>query len=295
MSGGVVISPFTFNSKLNMSRYAIVLRLLVVFAALIPPTRALAQRGFPQQSDADWLAECNDGSNRDYYRERFCEVRHVEVPAPRGRITVDGMRNGGVSVIGAAGDNLTITTRIQAQARTMAEARDIARQVRTVVQGSTIQAEGPRDLDDSWWSANLIIWAPRRSDLRLSTHNGPVSVEDVSGDMELETRNGPLALRGLSGNVRARSSNGPLSIVLTGNKWDGSGLDAETNNGPLSLRIPDGYSAHLEAGTNNGPMSLGFPVTVVGRIGRNISTDLGSGGTTIRAITHNGPLSIAHR
>ena len=122
-----------------------------------------------------------------------------------------------------------------------------------------------------------------------------MSVEDISGDMELETHNGPLALRALSGNVRARTSNGPLDILLTGSKWTGAGLDAETNNGPLTLRIPDGYSAHLEASTNNGPLSLGFPVTVVGRIGRNISTDLGSGGTTIRAITHNGPLSIERR
>lgn len=276
-----------------MSRYANVLRLLVVLAALIPPVRASAQRGSPR-SDAEWLADCYNDRGKDY-RERFCEVRQVQLPAPGGTITVDGLRNGGVSVIGAGRDSLIIKTRIQTQARTMAEARDIARQIRTVVRGSNIQAEGPRNLDDAWWSANLIIWVPRRSDLRLSTHNGPVSVEDVSGDMELETRNGPLALRGLSGDVRARSSNGPLSIILTGTKWEGAGLDAETHNGPLSLRIPDGYSAHLEAGANNGPMSLGFPVTVVGRIGRSISTDLGSGGTTIRAMTHNGPLSIARR
>ncbi len=282
-----------FNTKLHMYRYANILRVLVVFATLIPPVRASAQRGSPRQSDADWLADCNEGYNRDY-RETFCEVRHMQVPAPRGTLTVDGLRNGGVSVIGADSNNLTITTRIQAHARTMAEARDIARQVKTVISGSSIRAEGPSNLDDAWWSGNLIIWAPRRSNLSLSTSNGPVSVEDVSGNMELETRNGPLALRGLSGNVRARSSNGPLSIVLTGNKWDGRGLDAETSNGPLSLRIPEGYNAHLEASTNNGPMSLGFPVTMVGRIGRNISTDLGAGGTTIRAVTHNGPLSITH-
>ena len=277
-----------------MSRYANILRLLVVFAALIPPVRASAQRATPRQSDAEWLADCNNDYNRDD-REQFCEVRHDEAPAPRGTLTVDGLRNGGVSVIGAAANKLTITTRIRARARTVGAARDIARQVRTVIRGSTIRAEGPNNHDDASWSANLIIWAPRRSDLHLSTSNGPVSVEDVSGNMELETRNGPLALRGLSGNVRARSSNGPLSIVLTGNRWDGRGLDAETHNGPLSLRIPEGYNAHLEAGTNNGPMSLGFPVTMVGRIGRNISTDLGSGGTTIRAVTHNGPLSITHR
>jgi hypothetical protein len=265
-----------------------ILRLFVILAALIPPSRASAQR-----DDAEWLAQCN---RNDYSRrEQFCEIRTMRMAAPGGTIRVDGLRNGGVSVIGAGRDSLIVKTRIQVQARTMSDARDIARQVRTVVRGSTIEAEGPRGDDDGSWTANLIIWAPRRSDLRLSSHNGPVSVEDISGEMELETHNGPLALRGLSGNVRARTSNGPLSISLTGSKWDGAGLDAETSNGPLSLRVPDGYSAHLEASTNNGPMSLGFPVTVVGRIGKSISTDLGSGGTTIRAVTHNGPLSIEHR
>ena len=192
-----------------MSRYANILRLLVVFAALIPPVRASAQRGSPRQSDAEWLASCDYDYNRDD-RERFCEVRHTQAPAPRGTLTVDGLRNGGVSVIGADAANLTITTRIQAQARTKAEAREIARQVRTVVSGSIIRAEGPTNLDDAWWSANLIIWAPKRSDLRVSTSNGPVSVEDVTGDMELETRNGPLALRKIKEAV-LRTSGEPLA------------------------------------------------------------------------------------
>jgi len=265
-----------------------ILRALVILAALIPVRPAHAQR-----DDADWLAQCNrDSWNR---RENFCEVRQTRMRAPGGTITVDGLRNGGVTVIGADRDSLIVKTRIRAEARTQAEARDLARQVRTVINGSTITADGPRNHDDAQWNADLVIWAPKRSDLRLSSHNGPVSVEDISGQMELETSNGPLALRGLAGNVRARTSNGPMSITLTGTKWEGGGLDAETSNGPLTLRVPDGYSAHLEAGTSNGPMSLDFPVTVVGRITKNISTDLGSGGKTIRAVTHNGPLSIARR
>ena len=62
-----------------------------------------------------------------------------------------------------------------------------------------------------------------------------------------------------------------------------------------AISVPDGYNAHLEAGTTNGPVSLGFPITVVGRITRDISTDLGSGGATIRATTTNGPLSIRRK
>lgn len=278
----------TPNGTRKMPDSMKVLRCLVILAALIPPRIAHAQR-----DDADWLAQCRrDGWNR---RENFCEIRQERMRAPRGTITVDGLRNGGVSVIGLDRDSLIVKTRIRAEARTQAEARDLARQVRTVINASTIEAEGPRNSDDAQWNVDLVIWAPRHSDLRLSSHNGPVSVEDVSGEMELETSNGPLALRGVGGNVRARTSNGPMSITLTGNRWDGQGLDAETHNGPLTLRVPDGYSAHLESGTNNGPMSLDFPVTVVGRIGRSISTDLGSGGKTIRAVTSNGPLAILRR
>jgi DUF4097 and DUF4098 domain-containing protein YvlB len=104
-----------------------------------------------------------------------------------------------------------------------------------------------------------------------------------------------MSLRDLAGSVRARTSNGPLSISLQGNHWEGSGLEARTTNGPLSISIPDGYNARLEAGTTNGPVSLGFPITVVGRITRDISTTLGSGGATIRATTTNGPLTIRRK
>lgn len=273
-----------------MPQLSKVFGVLIVVAALIPSTRLKAQR-----DDAEWLAQCNHNGWGDRDRENFCEVRQLRMAAPRGTITVDGLRNGGVSVVGAEDDSLIVKTRVQAQARTQAEARDIARQVRTVIRGANIQAEGPRTDDDRSWTANLVIWAPRRSDLRLTAHNGPISVDDVSGDLQLETNNGPLSLKGVGGTVRARTTNGPLSILLTGSRWAGTGLDAETSNGPLTLRVPDGYSAHLEAETNNGPLSLGFPVTVVGRIGKMISTDLGSGGRTIRAVTHNGPLSISHR
>ncbi|MGH9421403.1 MAG: hypothetical protein ACRD3J_15600, partial [Thermoanaerobaculia bacterium] len=95
--------------------------------------------------------------------------------------------------------------------------------------------------------------------------------------------------------VTARTTNGPLLISLSGNKWDGSGLDARTTNGPLTISVPENYSAHLETGTTNGPVSLGFPVTVSGRINRDISTDLGSGGPTIRATTTNGPLTLRRK
>jgi DUF4097 and DUF4098 domain-containing protein YvlB len=249
-----------------------------------------------QKDAGDWLDNCRSGhGDRSGRREVYCEVRETRVRAPGGTISMTGLRNGGVSVTGWDRDSLVISTRIRVTARTASEARSVASQIRTVVRGSDVNVDGPRNDDDRQWSVSLYTMVPRRSDLRVGTSNGPVSVEQVSGEMDLQTSNGPMSLHDLGGSVRARTTNGPLSITLSGSRWNGGGLEARTTNGPLTITVPDGYNARLETGTTNGPVSLGFPITVVGRITRDISTDLGSGGATIHATTTNGPLTIRRR
>lgn len=268
-----------------------IIRLLIVLAALVPQARAHAQRG-----DADWLDECRSGDGDRYgRREVFCDVQVSGARSPRGPISVEGLRNGGVAVYGWDRDSMAIHTRIRVTARSQSEAKAIASQVRTTIRGGDVIIDGPRNNDDAQWSASVYAMIPTKSDLRAETRNGPVTIEKVQGDISVQTTNGPMSLRDLAGSVRARTSNGPLSISLEGNHWEGSGLEARTTNGPLSISIPDGYNARLEAGTTNGPVNLGFPITVVGRITRDISTTLGSGGATIRATTTNGPLTIRRK
>jgi DUF4097 and DUF4098 domain-containing protein YvlB len=84
-------------------------------------------------------------------------------------------------------------------------------------------------------------------------------------------------------------------VALDGTAWQGSGLNLETTNGGVHLTVPDNYNAHLETGTTNGRVSIDFPVSVQGTIGRSLSTDLGSGGATIRVRTSNGGVKISRR
>jgi hypothetical protein len=60
------------------------------------------------------------------------------------------------------------------------------------------------------------------------------------------------------------------------------------------LAIPEHYSAQLEFGTVNGPMTVAFllTVTIEERVGRRITTTLGSGGAPVRVVTTNGPVEI---
>jgi hypothetical protein len=248
---------------------------------------------------AEWLEECEENRRHDDDdgddRVRFCEVRESRLRATGRTLTVDGRQNGGIDVEAWDGDGILLQARIQAQAPTMEEARQIASGVRIDTAGPTISASGPATSGRrSWWVGYLIL-VPRRTNLDLSTHNGPIHVEGVTGRMELRAVNGPLALDDVGGDVRGRTQNGPLAITLGGARWDGAGLDAETRNGPLILELPRKYGARLETGTQNGPMDIDFPITLQGRIGRRITTTLGAGGPLIRAVTTNGPLVIRER
>jgi len=128
--------------------------------------------------------------------------------------------------------------------------------------------------------------------LSLSAHNGGISISDVNGKIEFTGVNGGVSLRRVGGNVHGETKNGGLAVELSGDRWDGEELDVRTTNGGVSMSVPDNYSAHLETGTVNGNVSVDFPITAQGRITKELSVNLGSGGPTVRAMTTNGGIRL---
>ena len=263
---------------------------LAAVLALVPGTAAAQER----ESAEEWVARCQRWNNNNRDRENFCEQRETRIAAPSG-LTVDGRENGGVSVRAWEGSDVLVVQRIQAWAPSREQARAVASDIRVHTAGGEIYADGPETGRRQGYSVSYEIFVPRRMDLRLTTNNGPVGVNGVTGRMQISARNGPLALRELGGDVHARAMNGPLSVVLGGSRWNGEGLDAETTNGPVTLTVPEGYRATLTTGTINGPMNVDIPLTVQGRFPRHFTTQLGGGGAPVRAVTTNGPVVVRRR
>jgi DUF4097 and DUF4098 domain-containing protein YvlB len=127
----------------------------------------------------------------------------------------------------------------------------------------TIKAESASGTSN--WSVSFEISAPRNTSLSLKAHNGGISISGVEGNLEFETENGGLALRDVAGEVKGRTTNGGVTVSLTGNRWDGSGLDVETTNGGVTLSMANSYAAHVETGTVNGGFSSDFSALSVDR------------------------------
>lgn len=237
---------------------------------------------------------CNDQDNYNEGRARHCEVKEQTIGAT-GTLNVDGRQNGGISVKGWERSDVLVRYRIQTQAATQAEADSLASQVRVTTAGGQIRADGPEQGDNSHWSVSYEIFVPRQSNLSLRTHNGGIAISDVRGRISFEAQNGGVALKRLGGNVTGATVNGGLAVELNGSTWEGEGLNVKTTNGGLAVSVPDNYSAHLETGTVNGGFVVSPSIAEVKRGTKELSVNLGSGGTNLRIYTTNGGVSIKRR
>jgi DUF4097 and DUF4098 domain-containing protein YvlB len=249
---------------------------------------AAATTAASAQSDraARFLDNCRDRDDAVY-----CEVRNVTMAAT-GALSVDGRDNGGISVHGWNRNDVQVVAMVQVHDETDADARAIAKQINVVAAGSEIHAEGPREGRRQSWSVSYEIYAPRGTALALTAANGGLSVEAIEARMELTTVNGGISLNDVGGEVHGSTTNGGITASLSGSAWRGTGLDLRTTNGGVRITLPSDYSANIEAETMNGGMNVDFPITVLGRLGKRLSTQIGRGGPLIRAITTNGGVSI---
>ena len=247
-----------------------------------------------QRNDRAGALDCND----DWSGNRLathCEIKEQTLAATKGTLSVDARENGGIRIKGWDRSDVLVRARVHSAAPTQSEADSLATQVRVETANSKIHAEGPRRRQDYYWDVSYEIFVPRQSDLSLETYNGGIGISDVRGRIEFTAVNGGIHLQGLGGRVRGSTTNGGLHIELDGDRWDGEELDVETTNGGIQMSVPENYSARLETGTVNGSLHVDFPVTMQGRISKEVNVVLGSGGATVRALTTNGGVKINRR
>jgi hypothetical protein len=225
----------------------------------------------------------------------FSDLREMTLPAS-GNVTVDGGRNGGISIKGEERSDVLVRACVQTWGTTDEAARAVAANIK-IGAGGTIKAENATD--DKNWSVSYQIMVPRATNLNLRAQNGGISISGVDSSAEFETMNGGVSLSNVSGSMKGRTINGGVNVKLAGNSWRGSGLDVQTTNGGVHITMPSTYAARFETATVNGGFSSDIPGLQVEKTDENghrravkISTDLNGGGAPIRAVTTNGGVRI---
>jgi DUF4097 and DUF4098 domain-containing protein YvlB len=117
-------------------------------------------------------------------------------------------------------------------------------------QGGTVSITATNENENNG-SVQLEIYVPRQASLHVSSGDGPLTLDGVSGDITLRSNDGPITVNNSGGQLHVTTGDGPIQI----NKFDGQ-VDARTGDGPIAL---DGNFNALSARTSDGEISLTVP------------------------------------
>jgi DUF4097 and DUF4098 domain-containing protein YvlB len=171
---------------------------------------------------------------------------------------------------------------------------------------------------------------PRQSNLAITTGDGAVTLDDVSGrvmlhsgdgaihasgvrgEFDIETGDGAIEISNVDGRVRAHSGDGHVrlegrfdaldlgtgdgrvtAVAQPGSRVSDQGWSIQTGDGPVQLTLPRNLDAELDVRTHDGHISTELPVRVSGTYGRReLHGDLGRGGAPLRVRSGDGSVHI---
>ncbi len=275
------------------NNYQAILRFIVAFAILVGGSiSALAQNKWSYQDDGcgttRWYGNPNNAFNLEIKEQTFS-------PPPK-KLSIDTRKNGGVRIRGWERNEIFIRACVQAAGSDTDEARARTAAVRIESVEGVIRAVSPSDADGSYsFGASYDIRVPANTDLTIKTNNGGINISGISGSIEFDLNNGGAIFDKIQGDVRGQTVNGNLTFNLSGDKWEGGGVDARTTNGNVLITTPENYSARIETGTRRGNFRVNFPIEKTRDNNYTLNLDLGAGGAIIKAQTTNGQVSIRRR
>jgi hypothetical protein len=257
-------------------------------------------------------ASCSDLNIRYDHGEPLIKSEEktlTKAEAPTLRVQAE--TNGGVQIWGWDKDAYLVTACKFADVRD-ADADALLSQIHVSTANGEVSASGPAHRDR--WSVFFLIRSPRAATIDLETRNGPVSfygvdgklnakatngpitIQDFTGDGDLRAQNGPISIFGSSGNLRVHTENGPITVALRSTTWTGAGLTADAENGPVTLQVPAGFqSSFLVESNGNGPVSCA--ASICGESRKTWDDDrkrieFGSAPPVIHLSSYNGPVSV---
>lgn len=116
-------------------------------------------------------------------------------------------------------------------------------------QGSSISVIARSQVDNG--GASLEVYVPRNASLHVSSGDGSLHLDGVSGDLDLRTGDGSIEVAGSRGQLKVNTGDGSINV----SDFDGN-VDARTGDGSISL---DGKFTALAARTGDGSISLSVP------------------------------------
>jgi len=160
------------------------------------------------------------------------------------------------------------------------------------------------------WSGDVsfAVRAPGSLHFDAETHNGAVTVAEVSGDVKVVSHNGKVKVRSSTGKLHAETHNGELDATYAGPEVNLSSYNGEvsadlsrcgavagnitSHNGEVRIEVGKNTAATLKCQTHNGGIECDAPLSESHKARGELTGKLGAGGPSLDVVTHNGSIRV---
>jgi hypothetical protein len=232
----------------------------------------------------------------DTFKAKYERTVQVSAPIAPGQTLDVHTTVGSITVTGGDFTDCSVTAKITARAATKEKAQKLAEESQLKLEPAgnrlEVKIEKPLTADNDAICASFSITVPRQTALELETNVGELEIDNITGPIKAQTNVGKIACREITGRADLTTNVGEVKVVYAKDASAACNVDISTSVGEIDFAGPDNLSAKFHASANVGSIKTRLPLTVTGKISKNIDGTTGAGEGKVILKTNVGSIKI---
>ena len=229
-------------------------------------------------------------------RATYEKTDQLDAHLTPGSILVAETEVGSITVTGLDVTECNVTAKICVKAPTDEEAQTLADQIKIALDQDgktlTVKTEKPRVKRHRSISISFDITVPKQTALELGSDVGEIQVTNITEKIKAETNVGKITCEEISGDIDIKADVGTVKIVYSKTAPAACSATISTDVGSIDLTTPPNYSGAVHAESDVGSIKTDKPLTLTGKIGRNLNGTMGAGEGKLHLKTDVGSIKI---
>jgi hypothetical protein len=229
-------------------------------------------------------------------RVEYKKTNKLNAPLAPGSILALDNEVGSITIDGQDVFNCDVTATITVKAPTEKEAKELAEQTKIELEQDgntlTVKTTRPRKKKRRSISINFKITVPKQTALQVSSDVGGIQVSNITESIKAKTDVGKIYCKGISGDIDLQTDVGKVNVVYTNTAPAACNVSITTDVGSIDITTPPECSAAVHANTDVGSITTDMPLTIKGRVSKNLQGTVGAGEGKLYLRTDVGSIRI---
>ena len=229
-------------------------------------------------------------------RVKYEKTNKLDAPLAPGSTLALENDVGSITIEGQDVVNCSVTATITVKAPSEEEAKELAEQIKIELEQDgntlTVKITKPRKKRRRSISISFKIIAPKQTALQISSDVGEIQVSNITENIKAQTDVGKISCKEISGDIDLKVDVGKVNVVYSKTAQAACNVTIKTDVGSIDITTPPECSAAVHANTDVGSITTDMPLTIKGRVGKNLQGTVGAGEGKLYLRTDVGSIRI---